>query len=88
MENQIFQYGKYPILSINYLTYSISYILNIPLKRHKINYLKTNGRNTKKAPLLKGLSTFVWLELEELYISNHKNTKFSWKSQIEQHSIE
>ena len=23
-ENQIFQYGKYPILSINYLTYSIS----------------------------------------------------------------
>ena len=49
------------------------------------NYPKNE---TKKAPLLKGLSTFVWLELEELYISNHKNTNFSWKSQIEQHSIE
>ena len=43
LENENFQYGKCPILEIKYLTYSISFILNIPLKRHKINYLKSKG---------------------------------------------
>ena len=70
------------------LSYCICFIVNIGVKGEKMKQLKRNGRKRKKGGVLKGVWSFVWLELEEVYMCKEKNRKFCWKREIEEEWIE